>query len=56
MAVVVDPKDVDEFMGYAEEENLRGNKGSCRNRGAKTCDYHWRGKKIVDLIQSIFRY
>ena len=22
MAVVVDPKDVDEFMGYAKEENL----------------------------------
>ena len=25
MAVVVDPKDVDKFMAYAAEENLRGN-------------------------------
>ena len=26
MAVVVDPKDVDEFMGYAAEENLEATK------------------------------
>ena len=26
MAVVVDPKDVDEFMGYASEENLEATK------------------------------
>ena len=39
MAVVVDPKDVDEFMGYAAEENLEATKVSCRNRGAKDLYY-----------------
>ena len=45
------PKDVDEFMGYAAEENLEATKRSCRNRGAKTCIILER-KKIVDLSRA----
>ena len=36
MAVVVDPKDVDEFMSYAAEENLEAVRGSSSNRRAET--------------------
>ena len=32
MAVVVDPKDVEEFMGYASEENLEAARGGGCNR------------------------
>ena len=55
MAVVVDPKDVDEFMGYAAEENLEATKVAVVTEEPRLV-LSWRGKKIVDIIQSIFRY
>jgi phosphoribosylformylglycinamidine synthase len=48
MAVVVDPKDVDKFLGYAEEENLEA---VCVAEVTKEprLVLVWRGKKIVDI-------
>ncbi len=51
MAVVVDPKDVDEFMGYAKEENLEAVKVAVVKED-KRLTLCWRGKKIVDLKRS----
>lgn len=51
MAVVVDPKDVDIFLGYAQEENLEAvcvAKVTEEPRLVLT----WRGKKIVDLSRA----
>ena len=51
MAVVVDPKDVDEFMAYAKEENLEAVKVAVVKED-KRLTLCWRGKKIVDLKRS----
>ena len=51
MAVVVDPKDVDEFMGYAEEENLEATKVAVVTEEPRLV-LSWRGKKIVDLSRA----
>ncbi|MBR1770629.1 MAG: phosphoribosylformylglycinamidine synthase [Lachnospiraceae bacterium] len=48
MAVVVDPKDVAEFMGYAEEENLEAVEVAVVTEEPRLV-LNWRGKKIVDL-------
>ena len=58
MAVVVDPKDVDEFMGYAKEENLEATLRSSSNRRAKTCTCNGEAKRLSifpvhSLIQTV---
>ena len=45
-----------QFLGYAAEENLGGNKGCCRDRGAKTCTYPGEEKKIVNISRAFLRY
>lgn len=51
MAVVVDPKDVDEFLKYASEENLEAIKVAVVTE-EKRLVLKWRGNKIVDLKRS----
>ena len=46
MAVVVDPKDVDEFMGYAKEENLEATVAAVVTEEPRLV-LVWRGKEIV---------
>ncbi|HAE45571.1 MAG TPA: phosphoribosylformylglycinamidine synthase, partial [Lachnospiraceae bacterium] len=48
MAVVVDPKDVEEFMQYAHEENLEATVVATVTEDPRLV-MHWRGKKIVDI-------
>ncbi|MBQ7919726.1 MAG: phosphoribosylformylglycinamidine synthase [Lachnospiraceae bacterium] len=48
MAVVVDAKDVDEFLGYANEENLEAVPVATVTEEPRLV-LNWRGKKIVDL-------
>ena len=48
MAVVVDPKDVDTFLGYAAEENLEAVAVATVTEEPRLV-LNWRGKKIVDL-------
>ena len=48
MAVVVDPKDVDEFMKYANEENLEATKVAVVTEEPRLV-LKWRGKEIVNL-------
>lgn len=48
MAVVIDPKDVAEFMGYASEENLEAVEVAVVTEEPRLV-LNWRGKKIVDL-------
>ena len=48
MAVVVDPKDVDKFLGYAAEENLEAIAVAIVTEEPRLV-LNWRGKKIVDL-------
>jgi phosphoribosylformylglycinamidine synthase len=48
MAVVVDPKDVEEFMGYTAEENLEAVAVATVTEEPRLV-LNWRGKKIVDL-------
>ncbi len=48
MAVVVDPKDVDAFLGYAAEENLEAVSVAVVTEEPRLV-LNWRGKKIVDL-------
>ena len=48
MAVVVDPKDVEEFLGYAKEENLEATIVATVTKEPRLV-LSWRGKKIVDL-------
>ena len=48
MAVVVDPKDVDEFMAYAKEENLEATKVAVVTEEPRLV-LSWRGKEIVNL-------
>ena len=51
MAVVVDPKDVDEFMGYAAEENLEATKVAVVTEEPRLV-LSWRGKEIVNLSRA----
>ncbi|MBR5420914.1 MAG: phosphoribosylformylglycinamidine synthase [Lachnospiraceae bacterium] len=48
MAVVVDPRDVDEFMKYAGEENLEATKVAEVTKAPRLV-LSWRGKDIVNL-------
>ena len=48
MAVVVDPKDVDEFLGYAKEENLEAVPVAVVTEEPRLV-LNWRGKTIVNL-------
>ncbi len=48
MAVVVAPKDVDKFLGYAAEENLEAVKVAVVTEEPRLV-LNWRGKKIVDI-------
>ena len=51
MAVVVDPKDVDEFMKYASEENLEATKVAVATEDPRLV-LSWRGKEIVNLSRA----
>ena len=51
MAVVVDPKDVKEFMGYAAEENLESVCVAEVTESPRLV-LTWRGKKIVDISRA----
>ncbi|MGF0033136.1 phosphoribosylformylglycinamidine synthase [Bariatricus sp. SGI.154] len=51
MAVVVDPKDVDEFMGYAQEENLEVTCVAVVTEEPRLV-LSWRGKEIVNLSRA----
>ena len=51
MAVVVDPKDVDEFMSYAKEENLEATKVAVVMEEPRLV-LIWRGKEIVNLSRA----
>lgn len=51
MAVVVDPKDVDTFLGYASEENLEATVVATVTEEPRLV-LKWRGKKIVDLSRA----
>ncbi len=51
MAVVVDPKDVEEFLGYAAEENLEATKVAVVTEEPRLV-LSWRGKKIVNIKRS----
>ncbi len=48
MAVVVDPKNAEEFMRYAAEENLEATKVAAVTEIPRLVMF-WRGRKIVDL-------
>jgi phosphoribosylformylglycinamidine synthase len=48
MAVVVDPKDVEEFLSYAAEENLEAVTVATVTKEPRLV-LNWRGKTIVDL-------
>ncbi|MDO4313120.1 MAG: phosphoribosylformylglycinamidine synthase [Eubacteriales bacterium] len=51
MAVVVDPKDVEEFMGYAREENLEAVEVAVVTEEPRLV-LNWRGKDIVNLSRA----
>ena len=51
MAVVVDPKDVAEFMGYAKEENLEAIEVAVVTESPRLV-LSWRGKEIVNLSRA----
>ena len=51
MAVVVDPKDVDEFLGYAKEENLEALKVAVVTEDPRLV-LSWRGKEIVNISRA----
>ncbi|MBQ7795808.1 MAG: phosphoribosylformylglycinamidine synthase [Lachnospiraceae bacterium] len=51
MAVVVDPKDVDAFLGYAAEENLEAVAVAEVTESPRLV-INWRGKTIVDLSRA----
>ena len=51
MAVVVDPKDVDEFMAYAKEENLEATKVAVVTEEPRLV-LSWRGREIVNLSRA----
>ncbi len=51
MAVVIDPKDVDQFLAYAAEENLEAVTVAEVTKEPRL-RMHWRGKTIVDLSRA----
>ncbi len=51
MAVVVDPKNVDEFMGYAKEENLESTCVAVVTEEPRLV-LSWRGREIVNLSRA----
>lgn len=51
MAVVVDPKDVEQFMGYAKEENLEAVEVAVVTEEPRLV-LSWRGKEIVNLSRA----
>ena len=51
MAFVVDPKDVDEFLGYAKEENLEAVKVAVVTEDPRLV-LSWRGKEIVNISRA----
>ena len=51
MAVVVDPKDVAQFLVYAEEENLEAIEVAVVTEDPRLV-MHWRGKTIVDISRA----
>ena len=51
MAVVVDPKDVDEFLGYAKEENLEAVKVAVVTEDPRLV-LSWRGTEIVNISRA----
>ncbi len=51
MAVVVDPKDVDEFLGYAKEENLEAIAVATVTEDPRLV-LKWRDKEIVNLSRA----
>ncbi|MCR4715980.1 MAG: phosphoribosylformylglycinamidine synthase [Lachnospiraceae bacterium] len=51
MAVVLDPKDVEEFMGYAEEENLEATKVAVVTEEPRLV-ISWRGKEVVNVSRA----
>jgi len=51
MAVVVDPKDADQFLAYAAEENLEAVKVATVTREPRLV-LLWRGKKVVDISRA----
>ena len=51
MAVVVDPKDVDEFLGYAKEENLEAVKVAVVTEDPRLV-LSWRGKEILNISRA----
>ncbi len=51
MAVVINPKDVDQFMAYADEENLESTCVAVVTENPRLVMY-WRGKKIVDISRA----
>ena len=51
MAVVVAPEDVEQFMIYANEENLEATKVAVVTEDPRLV-LNWRGKKIVDIKRS----
>ena len=52
MAVVVDPKDVNEFMGYAAEENLEATEVAVVTEDPRLV-LVWRGKEIVNISRAV---
>jgi phosphoribosylformylglycinamidine synthase len=51
MAVVVDPKDADQFLKYAAEENLEAVKVATVTKEPRLV-LLWRGKKVVDIARA----
>lgn len=51
MAVVVDPKDVEQFLSYASEENLEAVKVAVVTEEPRLV-MNWRGKTIVDISRA----
>lgn len=51
MAVVVSPKDVEEFLGYASEENLEAVPVAVVTEEPRLV-LNWRGNKIVDIARA----
>lgn len=51
MAVVVDPKDVQEFLGYAAEENLEAVEVAVVTKEPRLV-LKWRGKEVVNLSRA----
>ena len=51
MAVVVDPKDVDQFLAYAKEENLEATEVAVVTESPRLV-LIWRGKEIVNISRA----